>query len=52
MAVVVGDPVMVPNDADDVMMEQCRIILERRLNQATARAYAIVDRKDHHAAGA
>jgi len=52
IAVVAGDPVMVPNDADDAMMEQCRTIVERRLNQATARAYAIVDRKDHHAAGA
>ena len=50
VAIVSSDPVMVPPDADDAMMEQCRAVLERRLSQVTDRAYEIVDRKDHHAA--
>jgi lysophospholipid acyltransferase (LPLAT)-like uncharacterized protein len=49
MAIVAGVPVTVPADADDAMMEQCRITLEQRLAEATARAYEIVDRKERHA---
>jgi hypothetical protein len=49
VAIVASDPVMVPPDADDALMEQCRAMLERRLSQVTDRAYAIVDRKDRHA---
>ena len=49
IAIVVGDPVRVPSDADEAMLEECRIAVEQRLKQVTARAYAIVDRKDRHA---
>jgi hypothetical protein len=31
------------------MLEKCRIAVEQQLKQVTARAYAIVDRKDRHA---
>jgi lysophospholipid acyltransferase (LPLAT)-like uncharacterized protein len=46
VAIVSCDPVKVPADADDAMMEQCRAMVERRLSQVTERAYEIVDRKD------
>jgi lysophospholipid acyltransferase (LPLAT)-like uncharacterized protein len=36
-AIVLGEPLMVPADADDAMMEQCRIMVERRLGQVTER---------------
>jgi lysophospholipid acyltransferase (LPLAT)-like uncharacterized protein len=49
VAIVVGDPMMVPGDADEALLEQCRSAIEQRLKQVTARAYAIVDRKDRHA---
>jgi lysophospholipid acyltransferase (LPLAT)-like uncharacterized protein len=49
VAIVSSDPVRVPPDADDATMEQCRVMVERRLSQATDRAYDIVDRKDRHA---
>jgi len=48
-AIVLGEPVRVPADADDAMMEQCRALVEQRLCQVTERAYEIVDRKDGHA---
>jgi len=48
-AIVAGEPVMVPADADDATTELCRALVEQRLGQATARAYEIVDRKDRHA---
>jgi lysophospholipid acyltransferase (LPLAT)-like uncharacterized protein len=48
VAIVVGDPVRVPTDADEAMLEQCRIAVEQQLKRVTARAYAIVDRKDRH----
>src|SRR5690242_9228294 len=44
-AAVCGEPVRVPPDADDAAMERYRRQLEENLNRATARAYAIVDRK-------
>jgi lysophospholipid acyltransferase (LPLAT)-like uncharacterized protein len=44
-AVVVGDPIRVPADADDPTLERFRLDVEAGLNRATARAYAIVDRK-------
>jgi lysophospholipid acyltransferase (LPLAT)-like uncharacterized protein len=50
VAIVSGDPILVPEGADDAMMEQCRALVERRLGEVTDRAYEIVDRKDHHAA--
>lgn len=48
-AVIVEEPVRVPADADDAALEQCRRQVEAALNQATARAYAIVDRTDGNA---
>jgi lysophospholipid acyltransferase (LPLAT)-like uncharacterized protein len=45
-AIVAGEPVVVPADADDAMMEQYRAMLEQRLGQVTQRAYDIVDRND------
>jgi len=50
VAIVSGDPVLVPADADDALMDQCRALVERRLGDVTDRAYEIVDRKDQHAA--
>jgi lysophospholipid acyltransferase (LPLAT)-like uncharacterized protein len=44
-AAVCGEPVLVPADADDAVMEACRRQLEDNLNGATERAYAIADRK-------
>jgi hypothetical protein len=41
---VVGEPVTVPSDADEAVMEQCRVTVEQRLVAVTDRAYAIVDR--------
>lgn len=46
MAMVVGDFVDVPEEADEPILEQKRLELENELNRITARAYAIVDRKD------
>jgi lysophospholipid acyltransferase (LPLAT)-like uncharacterized protein len=48
-AVVVGDPVWVPADADEPTLERLRSAVESALNRATARAYAIVDRTAEHA---
>jgi lysophospholipid acyltransferase (LPLAT)-like uncharacterized protein len=48
VAIVVGDPVKVPNDADEAMLEQCRLAVEQGLQRVTARAYAIVDGKVRH----
>jgi lysophospholipid acyltransferase (LPLAT)-like uncharacterized protein len=49
IAIVVGEPIKVPGDADEAMLEQCRIAVEQGLKKVTARAYAIVDSKDRHA---
>jgi lysophospholipid acyltransferase (LPLAT)-like uncharacterized protein len=38
------EPVRVPPDADDAALEAARRLLEERLNEATRRAYQIVDR--------
>jgi lysophospholipid acyltransferase (LPLAT)-like uncharacterized protein len=42
-AAVCGEPVRVPADATDEMLEQFRRQVEENLNAATARAYAIAD---------
>jgi lysophospholipid acyltransferase (LPLAT)-like uncharacterized protein len=47
VAIVVGEPVSVPADADDAVMEQCRECVQERLVHVTERAYEIVDRKSH-----
>ena len=44
-AAVCGEPVHVPADATDEMLEPCRRQVEDNLNAATERAYAIADRK-------
>jgi lysophospholipid acyltransferase (LPLAT)-like uncharacterized protein len=49
IAIVVGEPVRVPGDADEAMLETCRVAVEKELKRVTARAYAIVDGKDRHA---
>jgi lysophospholipid acyltransferase (LPLAT)-like uncharacterized protein len=42
---VCGEPVRVPGDADDGALERYRREVEDNLNAATARAYALADRK-------
>ena len=49
VAIVVGAPVRVPGDADEAMLETCRVAVEKELKRVTARAYAIVDGKNRHA---
>jgi lysophospholipid acyltransferase (LPLAT)-like uncharacterized protein len=49
-AIVVGEPVRVPQNADDAALEIYRKTVETELNQVTARAYAIVDRDASDAA--
>jgi lysophospholipid acyltransferase (LPLAT)-like uncharacterized protein len=44
-AIVVGEPVRVPKDADRHVIEKARGVLERALNTATERARAIADRR-------
>jgi len=44
-AVVVGEPVRVPTDADPQMLEEARASLERALNAANERAHAIADHR-------
>lgn len=44
-AAVCGEPIRVPADADGATLERYRQEVEDRLNAATERAYAIVDRK-------
>ncbi len=46
MAIVAGELIRVPADADETGLETCRLALESTLNAATTRAYAIVDRRD------
>jgi hypothetical protein len=50
MAIVSTEPVVVPADADDAAMEQCRLLVQQRLNWVHERGYEIVDCKKHHAA--
>jgi len=42
-AFVVADPVEVPMDASDEALEEYRLLVEARLDEATVRAYEIVD---------
>jgi lysophospholipid acyltransferase (LPLAT)-like uncharacterized protein len=44
-AVVVGEPIRVPRDADAQALEGIRSTLERTLNAISERAHAIVDRR-------
>jgi lysophospholipid acyltransferase (LPLAT)-like uncharacterized protein len=43
--VICGDPIFVPADADAVMLEEKRAELTAALNDVTARAYALVDKR-------
>lgn len=43
IAVVAGEPIYVPSDADEEGLEACRLRLQTALNAATERAHAIVD---------
>jgi lysophospholipid acyltransferase (LPLAT)-like uncharacterized protein len=49
IAIVSGEALTVPADADDAGLEACRVALQSRLAAVTERAYEIVDRKDCHA---
>jgi lysophospholipid acyltransferase (LPLAT)-like uncharacterized protein len=44
-AIVIDDPIWVPQDADDAALESYRLEVEAGLNRATKRAYAVVDRR-------
>ncbi|MFL5065318.1 MAG: lysophospholipid acyltransferase family protein [Xanthobacteraceae bacterium] len=44
-AIVAGEPIRVPADADEAALEQARVAVEQGVNAATERAYAIVDRR-------
>jgi lysophospholipid acyltransferase (LPLAT)-like uncharacterized protein len=44
-AMIIGEPIRVAKEADAAALEEARQALERALNTATDRAYAIVDRK-------
>jgi lysophospholipid acyltransferase (LPLAT)-like uncharacterized protein len=49
MAIVSTEPVVVPSDADDATLEQCRMLVQKRLDWVHERGYEIVDCKKHHA---
>jgi 3-deoxy-D-manno-octulosonic-acid transferase len=46
LGIVVGDPVRVAADADDEAVEAARLEVERGLNAATSRAYALAETAD------
>ncbi|HZP19534.1 MAG TPA: lysophospholipid acyltransferase family protein [Bauldia sp.] len=41
----VGEPILVPPDAGDALLEEKRQLVENELNDATRRAYALADRR-------
>jgi lysophospholipid acyltransferase (LPLAT)-like uncharacterized protein len=45
LAMVGGETIAVPEDADSATLERCRTSLETSLNRATARAYELADRR-------
>jgi lysophospholipid acyltransferase (LPLAT)-like uncharacterized protein len=49
IAIVSTAPIFVPPHADDDTLEQCRLLVQQRLNWVHERAYGIVDRKKPHA---
>jgi lysophospholipid acyltransferase (LPLAT)-like uncharacterized protein len=49
IAIVSTDPIIVPPDAGDDTMEQCRLLVQERLNWVHERAYQLVDGKKRHA---
>jgi lysophospholipid acyltransferase (LPLAT)-like uncharacterized protein len=44
-AIIVGEPIRVPTDADEQALETARVALEAALNAVTERAHAVVDRR-------
>ena len=44
--IAVGEPVHVPEEADAALLEAKRVLVEETLNEATERAYRIVDRRN------
>jgi len=50
-ATVLSDPIRVPAEADDAVLEKVRRDVEASLNAATERAYALVDRRQGRARG-
>lgn len=46
LGIVVGDPIWVPPETDDAALESSRLAVERGLNEATARAYALAGATD------
>jgi lysophospholipid acyltransferase (LPLAT)-like uncharacterized protein len=44
-AIIVGEPIRVPTDADEQALERARVALEAALNAVTERAHAVVDRR-------
>ena len=49
LAVVASDPLFVAPDADDKELERMRLAVEKSLNTATARAYALAQSGSSHA---
>jgi len=47
LAMVMGDPLRVPEDADEDQLDACRRDLEKRLHAVTRRAYALVGGDPH-----
>jgi lysophospholipid acyltransferase (LPLAT)-like uncharacterized protein len=45
IGITAGTPLRVPTEADDATLEACRLDLERTLNHATERAYALADHR-------
>jgi 3-deoxy-D-manno-octulosonic-acid transferase len=46
LAIVVGDPILVPREASPVAMEEARVAVEHQLNAVTERAYRLAGAKD------
>jgi lysophospholipid acyltransferase (LPLAT)-like uncharacterized protein len=51
-ALVAGEPILVPADADDAALDRARLEVEEKLNRATARAEALVGRAPKAASNA
>lgn len=45
-AIVAGDPIWVPSDADDAVLEERRLATERELDRVNARAFGLVGGSD------
>ncbi len=45
IAIAIGEPIYVANDADDAALEVARLAVEAGLNEVTARAYALTGKR-------